>query len=96
MTINIPENFKLSPEQITALEKEAKRIAAEIGNRRCDFTVSGISGHAVNGVMEVTSGPIAPAKAVAPKQEVKKPQGETVTNAPASGKVTTKAAAKKK
>lgn len=100
MTINISEKFLITEEQTAALIAEGKRIETEIGARRTDFHVAGISGYAVNGTMEVTSAPLK-ANDFTPFEEVKtekpkagkEPEAETVT---AEGKAPVAAAKSKK
>ena len=100
MNINIPEKFLITAEQETALIAEGKRIETEIGARRVDFEVLGVSGYAVGGTMEVTSAPLK-ANEHTPFEEVKaekpkaakEPEAETVT---AEGKAPVAAAKSKK
>ena len=99
MNINIPEKFLITAEQETALIAEGKRIETEIGARRTDFSVAGVSGYAAGGTMEVTSAPLK-ANEHTPFEEVKteKPkakeaEAETVT---AEGKAPVAAAKSKK
>lgn len=99
MNINIPEKFLITAEQETALIAEGKRIETEIGARRVDFEVLGVSGYAVGGTMEVTSAPLkanehTPFEEVkAEKPKAKEAEAETVT---AEGKAPAPAAKGKK
>lgn len=99
MNINIPEKFLITAEQEKALIAEGKRIETEIGARRVDFEVAGVSGYAVGGSMEVTSAPLkanehTPFEEVkAEKPAAKEAEAETVT---AEGKAPVAAAKSKK